>query len=60
MTNTNGENIVTTKEHIRSPSNPDIGWITESVPEYGQAAKLLLEEATEKITSPTHLSPLQL
>ena len=41
--NTNGDNIVTTKEHIFSPSNPDIGWITESVPEYGQAAKLLLE-----------------
>ena len=59
VTNTNGENNFTTKEHLRSPSNPDIGWITESAPEYGQAAKFLLEEAIEKITSPTYLSPLQ-
>ena len=34
-------------------------WITESLPEYGQAAKVLSEEAIKKITSPTHLSPLQ-
>ena len=24
--NTTGENIFPTKEHLRSPSNPDIGW----------------------------------
>ena len=59
MTNTNGGNIVTTKEHLCSPSNTDIGWIPESAPEYGQVAKLLSEEAIENITSPTHLSPLQ-
>ena len=41
--NTNGDNIFTTNEHICSPYNPDIGWIPESAPEYGQAAKLLLE-----------------
>ena len=59
VTNTNGHNIFTAKEHLCSPSNPDIGWITESAPEYGQAAKLLPEEAIEKITSPTHLSSVQ-
>ena len=59
VTNTNGDNIVTTKEHIFSPTNTYIGWIPESAPEYGQAEKLLSEEAIEKITSPTHLSPLQ-
>ena len=45
VTNTNGDNIVTTKEHHLSPSNPDIGWIPESAPEYWQVTKLLLEEA---------------
>ena len=59
VTNTNGDNIVTNKENIHSPSNPDIRWITESAPEYGQAANIFLEEAIEKITLPTHLSPLQ-
>ena len=32
VTNTNGENIVTTKKRLCSPSNPDIGWIPESAP----------------------------
>ena len=31
--NTTGENIVTTKEHLSSLYNPDIGWIPESAPE---------------------------
>ena len=53
--NTNGENIVTTKEHLCSPSNPDIRWIPESAPEYGKAAKLLLEESIKNITPQTHL-----
>ena len=55
VTDTNRDNIVTTTEHLCSLSNPDIGWIPESTPEYGQAVKLLLEEAIEIITSPTHL-----
>ena len=59
VTNINGDNIVTTKEHLCSPSNPEIGWIPESAPEYRKAAKLLSEEAIEKITSPKQLSPLQ-
>ena len=57
--NNNGDNIFTTKEHLHSQSNPDIGWTPESAPEYGQVAKVLSEEAIENITSPTHLSPLQ-
>ena len=34
VTNSNGDDIVTTKEHLRSPANPDVGWIPSSVPEY--------------------------
>ena len=37
VTNTNGNNIATTKDHLCSPSNPYIEWIPESAPEYGQA-----------------------
>ena len=59
MKNNNGDNIDTTKEHLHSPSNPDIGCIPESAPEYGQAAKLLSKETIESIASPTHLSPFQ-
>ena len=59
VTNTNGDNIVTTKEYLCSTYNLDIGWIPESAPEYGQAAKLLSEESIENITSPTNLSPLK-
>ena len=59
LTNTNWDNIITTKEHLRSPSNPDTGWIPEYAPEYIKAAKLLSGEAIKNITSPTHLSPLQ-
>ena len=59
MTNSNGDNIITTKEHLRSPRNPDVGWIPSSVPKYKQSAKTLSEEDIENITSPKHLSPLQ-
>ena len=53
------EDIETTSEHLRSPSNPDIGWIPTSVPEYKTASRTLTEEEIEKLTAPTHLSPLQ-
>ena len=59
VTNSDGEEIITTKEHLRSPSNPDIGWIPSSVPEYKQPGKTLSEEDIKKVTSPRHLSPLQ-
>ena len=27
LSNSNGKDIITTKEHLRSPSSPDVGWI---------------------------------
>ena len=59
VTNSNGDDIITTKEHLRSPNNPDVGWIPISVPEYKQSAKTLSEKDIEKIKSPKHLSPFQ-
>ena len=59
MTNSNGDDIITTKEHLRSHNNPDVVWILSLVPKYKQSAKTLSEEDIEKIMSPKHLSPLQ-
>ena len=59
VTNSNGDDIITTKEHLRLPRNPYLGWIPSSVPEYKQSAKTLSEEDIEKITSPKHFSLLQ-
>ena len=59
VTNSNGDDIITTKENIFSPNNPDVGWIPISVPEYKQSAKTLSEKDIKTITSPKHLSPLQ-
>ena len=46
----NGNEHITTREHLRSPDNPDIGWIPSTVPEYQSAAKELSEEDIESIT----------
>ena len=43
VTNSNGDDIITTKEYLRSPSNPDVRWIPSSVTEYKQSAKTLSE-----------------
>ena len=59
VTNSNRKDMTTTKKHLCSPSNPDVGWIPSSVLEYRQASKTLSEEDIEKITSPKHLSSLQ-
>ena len=59
MANINGDDIITTKEDLRSPINPDVGWIPSLVTKYKQSAKTLSEEDIENITSPKHLSPLQ-
>ena len=48
MTISNGDDIITTKEHLRLPINPDVGWIPSSVPENKQSAKTLSEEYIEK------------
>ena len=44
LTNSNGDDITTTKEYLCLPSNPDVGWIPSFVPEYKQSAKTLSEE----------------
>ena len=48
VTNSNGDDIITTKEHLRLPNNPDVGWIPSSVPEYKLSAKTLSEGDIEK------------
>ena len=55
----NGTEHITMREHLRSPTNPDIGWISSSVPEFKTAASELSEEDLEQIASPMHLSQLQ-
>ena len=54
-----GDKISTTREHICSPSVPDVGWIPSSVPDYQKSAADLTEDQIKEITSPKHLSPLQ-
>ena len=59
VTDLNQKEIITTCEHLRSPSTPDVGWIPSSVSEYGTAAKSLSDEEIEAVFLPTHLTPLQ-
>ena len=59
VTSTSGEEITTTREYLRPPENPDIGWIPSSVPEYKTSVGLLSDKEIEKLASPVHLSPLQ-
>ena len=56
VTNINGDDIITTKEHLRLLNNPDVGWIPSLVSKYKQSAKTLSEEDIEKITWTKHLS----
>ena len=55
----NDELIETTKESLRSPAAPDIGWIPTSVPEKKDAASMLSDKELAKISNPVTLSPLQ-
>ena len=50
VTDSKDKEIVTTHEHLRSPSTPDVGWIPNSVPEYGAAAKSLSHDEVEALT----------
>jgi hypothetical protein len=59
VTTTDGKEIETTREFLKSPNNPDIGWIPASVPEFKSTAKCLTDEDIRKISCPHHLSPLQ-
>ena len=59
VTDTNGKDITTAREHLRSTSYPDIGLIPSSAPEYDSATKCLTDEAVQALCSPLHLSPTQ-
>ena len=52
VTNSNGDYIITTKEHLCLPNNPDVGWIPSLVSKYKQSAKTLSEEDIEKSRHP--------
>ena len=52
VTNSNGDDIITTKEYLCFLRNPYVGWIPSSVPEYKQSAKTLSEEYIEKSRRP--------
>ena len=52
VTNSNGDDIITTKEYLRSPNNTDVGWIPSSVPKYKQSDKTLSEEDIKKSRRP--------
>ena len=52
VTNINGDDIITTKEHLCLPNNPDVGWIPSLVPEYKQSAKTISEKDIEKSRRP--------
>ena len=58
VTDSNGKDVTTTREHLRSPSNPDIGWILSSAPEYDSATRCLTDEEVKTLCSLLHLSPL--
>ena len=51
-TNSNGDDIITTKEHLCLLNNADVGWLPSSVPEYKQSAKTLSEKYIEKSRRP--------
>jgi hypothetical protein len=59
VTTSNNDEYITTREHLRPPGNPDIGWIPTSIPEFQSASRDLTEEEIDKITSAIYLSPLQ-
>ena len=56
---TSGKEVVTTQQSVRSPDNPDIGWIPASVPDLRNTSSLLSDEELKKIASPPTLSPSQ-
>ena len=51
--------IETTKESLRAPDAPDIGWIPTTIPDKKEAATTLSEEDISRMTNPVTLSPLQ-
>ena len=53
------ELIEATKESLRAPDDPDIGWIPTTIPEKTDEASNLSEDDLGKLTNPVSLSPLQ-
>ena len=48
----NGEEITATRESLRTPESPDIGWISANVPEMKQASTHLKDEDIAKLSNP--------
>ena len=59
VADSNGKEITTTRENLRAPTNPDIGWIPTTLPEYKSSTRCLTDEQIKTLCSPNHLSPLQ-
>ena len=55
VTDSNGKDTTITREHLQSPSNPDIGWIPSSASEYDSATRCLTDEEVKTLCSPLHL-----
>ena len=58
VTTSDAEEIENTREFLKSPNNPDVGWIPSSVPEFKSTANSLSEDYVRKMSSLHHLSPL--
>ena len=56
VTNSNGDDIITIKENLRSLNNPEVGWIPISVTEYKQSAKTLSEKDIENHAAQTFVT----
>ena len=57
---TKDEKLITaTRESLRAPDAPDIGWIPSTVPERRDAASDLSEKEIQQLSNPVSLSPLQ-
>ena len=52
---TNDEVIETTKEYLRFPDDPDIGWIPTTLPEKKEIASNLTKKEIDDITNPVSL-----
>ena len=54
-----GDLFFTTKEYLRDPESPDIGWIPTSLPEKKHAAADIPDEVLKEFSNPVKLTPLQ-
>ena len=54
-----GDSFTTTKEFLRNPDSPDIGWIPTTVSERKSSVANLPDEVIKSMTNPVNLSPLQ-